>query len=197
MVAGIFRSLIIPSVLALLLQACASESYIVLLENPDGHTGAVTVSGAKGKQLIKTAGDGALLDGSQAPAPVAADKIRKDFGEAMAARPQIPKRFILYFQSDATLTIESEGQLPAIIAEAAGRPVVDVSVVGHTDTMGKADDNTALALVRATVVANLLKEKGMKYHDMTIESHGERNLLVPTPDEVYEPKNRRVEVSVR
>ncbi|MEN9660027.1 MAG: hypothetical protein RL571_3492 [Pseudomonadota bacterium] len=195
--AGVFRSFIIPCMLALLLQACASESYIVLLENPDGHTGAVTVSGEKGKQLIKKAGDGALLDGSQAPAPVAPDKVREDFGEAMAARPKVPKRFILYFQIDTTLTAESEGQLPTIIAEAASRPAVDISVVGHTDTMGKADENAALALVRATLVANLLKEKGLKYHNMTIESHGERNLLILTPDEVYEPKNRRVEVSVR
>jgi hypothetical protein len=30
-----------------------------------------------------------------------------------------------------------------------------------------------------------------------VRSHGEGELLVPTPDNVFEPKNRRVEVTVR
>jgi outer membrane protein OmpA-like peptidoglycan-associated protein len=32
---------------------------------------------------------------------------------------------------------------------------------------------------------------------MAIESHGERNLLVPTPDDTAEPGNRRVEITLR
>jgi peptidoglycan-associated lipoprotein len=182
---------------AFLLSACASNSYIVLLENPNGHTGEVVVTGEKGKQVIKTAGYGASLDGSQTPAPVAAEKIKSDFSEAMAARPKIPLRYILYFQSDATLTAESEAMIPKIIAEAVNWPAVDISVVGHTDTVGAAEINESLALVRAVVIADLLKEKGLKYNSLNVESHGERNLLIPTSDDTLEPRNRRVEVSIR
>jgi outer membrane protein OmpA-like peptidoglycan-associated protein len=32
---------------------------------------------------------------------------------------------------------------------------------------------------------------------ISTDSHGEDNLLVKTPDEVAEPKNRRVEVTIR
>ena len=34
-------------------------------------------------------------------------------------------------------------------------------------------------------------------HALAIESHGERNLLVPTPDDTAEPGNRRVEITLR
>jgi peptidoglycan-associated lipoprotein len=180
-----------------LLQGCASNSYIVLLENPDGHTGAVSVKGEQGEQLINTAGYGAVLDGSEAPAPVEAEQIKADFGEAMAARPKIPKHYLLYFQVDTMLSNESELLLPEIIAEAKNWPIVDISVVGHTDTVGSASVNEELALVRATLVSEWLKQKGLEYHTLTVESHGERNLLIKTPDDTLEPRNRRVEVSIR
>jgi len=32
---------------------------------------------------------------------------------------------------------------------------------------------------------------------VVVESHGKRNLLVPTPDETPEPRNRRVEITIR
>ncbi|MFC7419316.1 OmpA family protein [Iodobacter arcticus] len=181
----------------LLLQGCASNSYIVLLENPDGRTGEVVIKGDKGEQAIKTAGHGALLDGSEAPAAIDQEKIKEDFGDAMAARPKIPRHYLIYFQVDTMLTHESELLLPEIIAEATKWPAVDISVLGHTDTLGKAEVNEQLALVRATLVAEMLKQKGLKYNSLTVESHGERNLLVLTPDEVLEPRNRRVEVSIR
>jgi peptidoglycan-associated lipoprotein len=39
----------------------------------------------------------------------------------------------------------------------------------------------------------------MKEEDIhiTVVSHGERNLLIATPDNTPEPKNRRVEITVR
>jgi peptidoglycan-associated lipoprotein len=184
--------------IALALGGCANKSYVALLESPDGTTGKVIVKGAKGEQVISTARQGAPLDGSAAAAPVDETKIKQDFGDAMAARPEMPERFLLYFEvGGAQLTSESAALLPRIVDKAAGRPAVDMSIIGHTDTAGKADANEALALKRAQTVAELFKEKGLKVHALTVESHGERNLLVPTPDDTAEPKNRRVEVSIR
>ncbi len=185
------------TVVVLLLTGCASPSYVVLLPNPDGSTGKVTVKGTKGEQTIATPGQGAPLDGSAPATPVAEEKIKTDFGAAMAARPKLPVRYLLYFDSGAALTGESQIIIPKIIAEAADRPAVDVSVIGHTDTADSASANEELGLNRAQTTAQLLKEKGLKYHALTIESHGERNLLVPTPDNTVEPRNRRVEISIR
>ncbi len=182
----------------LVLGGCAGKSYVVLLDDPDGTTGKVVVKGSRGEQVLDKARQGALLDGSAPPAPVDEKQIVKDFGEAMAARPALPEHFLLYFEaSGTTLTPESVAELDKILAAAGKRPAVDVSVIGHTDTVGKAESNEVLALKRANVVADLLKAKGLKVHALVVESHGERNLLVKTPDETNEPRNRRVEISIR
>lgn len=185
---------------ALLLSACAAKpvSYVTLLESPDGSTGKVVIKGSKGEQIIDKARHAVPLDGTTAAAPVNEEKFKKDFSDAMAARPLLPERFLLYFESGATkLTAASEALLPRIIENAAKRPGVDVSIIGHTDTMGKAETNEALALQRAKAIADLIKAKGLRVDALSVESHGERNPLVATPDETPEPKNRRVEISLR
>ena len=181
----------------LISSGCASNSYVVLLKSPDGTTGKVTVSGKSGEQVLTVAGQRVPLDGSAAATPESEEKIKTDFGEAIAALPKIPVRYLLYFSDGVTLTKESTALFPLIIAEADSRPAVDLSVIGHTDTVKSDEYNDQLALKRATRVAELLKEKGLKYQAMTIEWHGKRNLLIQTPDNTYEPRNRRVEVSVR
>ena len=182
------------------LSGCASQpkSYVVLLESPDGTTGKVVVKGAKGEQTIDTARHAAPMDGSQPPAPVDQARFDKDFSAAMAARPALPEHFLLYFESGGTqLTPASTAALDKIIEAAKRRPAVDMSIIGHTDTPGKAELNESLAHQRAVAVADLLKQKGLTVHALSVESHGERNLLVQTPDEAPEPRNRRVEVSIR
>lgn len=181
-----------------LLSGCASKSYVVLLESPDGSTGALVVKGDKGEQVIDQAHQGAALDGSTKPALVAEANIQRDFASAMAARPILPERFLLYFVSGgAQLTPESQALLPGIVDKAAQRPAVDVSIIGHTDTVGRAEQNEELALQRAQAIAELIKAKGLKVHALSVESHGERNPLVKTADETAEPRNRRVEISLR
>lgn len=180
-----------------MLTGCAPKSYVVLLESPDGSTGQVVVKGQRGEQILSTAGEGTSIDGSAPPAPVEGDRIKKDFGAAMAARPKLPVRYLLYFKTGTTLTSESDALIPKIVAEAASRPALDLSVIGHTDTISTSDYNEQLAFKRATTVGQLLKAKGLNVLSMTIESHGKRNLLILTPDNTYEPRNRRVEVSIR
>lgn len=179
----------------LMLGGCASKSYVVLIPSPDGSVGEVVVKGVKGEQVLNQAGQAGTLDG--APLRVDERQIKEDFAETIAALPKIPVRFLLYFSTGTTLTPESQLQIPKIIVEAKSRPAVDISVIGHTDTLYTDEYNKQLALRRATKVSELLTEKGLKTNSMSIESHGKRNLLVPTPDNVWEPRNRRVEVSIR
>jgi len=184
--------------IAALLTSGCGKSYIVLLEDPDGGTGKIQVASKNGEQTVAVARTGALLDGSEPPAPVSEEKIQSDFGAAIAARPLLPTRYLLYFMSGGTqLTPESEAMLPEIVAGVAQRPGVDVSIIGHTDTVGAAEQNTALALQRAKEVGELLKAQGLVANEVTIASHGKSNLLVKTPDNTPESRNRRVEISVR
>lgn len=192
-----YRGLVVASVV--LLSACSGpRNYVVLLPSPDGSVGKVAVQGQRGAQLLEKAQQGVLLDGSAAPFEVSSERLQRDFGAAMAARPALPEQFLLYFESGgAELTAESRTLLTRIIERAKARASVDMSVIGHTDTMGKADANEALALSRAHSIAEQLQQLGLPRLVLRVESHGERNLLVPTPDEIPEPRNRRVEITLR
>ena len=187
-------------VLAALLAGCASGpgSYVVLLPSPDGTVGRVLVQSPQGEQVLTQAQQGTSLDGSAPPFAVSKEQLARDFGAAQAARPVLPEQFLLYFESGGSeLTAESKALLPRILERALARTALDMSVIGHTDTQGKADANEALALKRAGSIAEQLRQLGLQNALMLVESHGERNLLVNTADEVAEPRNRRVEVTLR
>ena len=196
--------------LADLLTGCASPpspppvalkdpgSYVVLLPSPDGTVGQVVVEGPRGAQIIKQAQTGAVLDGGGTPFAVSAEQLQRDFGAAMAARPPLPEHFLLYFQTGGSeLAPESRALLPRIVERARARLSLDMSVIGHSDTQGKADANEALALRRAGDVAQQLRQLGLQDAVLSVESHGEHNLLVATPDQTPEPRNRRVEITLR
>lgn len=184
--------------LAALLAACAGPgSYVVLLPSPDGSVGHITVTGAAGSQELSQARSGAALDGSTPPFAVSPAKLQRDFGAAMAARPPLPEHFLLYFGEGSELTPASKVLLTTVLERAKARSSVDISVIGHTDTQGAAEVNEALARERANTIAAELRQLGLVDAVLSVESHGERNLLVPTADAVTEPRNRRVEITLR
>jgi peptidoglycan-associated lipoprotein len=187
-------------ILIALLGGCSSPrppSYVVLLTSPDGTVGRVMVTGQRGEQVLTQAQQGTWLDGSDTPFTVAKATIDRDFNAALAARPPIPERFLLYFEVGGTvLTTESKAELKRLLERARSFPALDISVVGHTDTLGRSAINDALALRRAKFIAGELQRLDAKDMTIAVESHGKRNLLVPTPDETAEQRNRRVEVTL-
>ena len=186
-------------VFALILSGCANQSYVVLLPNEDGTVGKVLVTGNKGTTLLEKNQDGVLIDSSSGTTfVVSKDRIAKDFGAALAASPEKPFVFLLYFETGGTkLTPESRAEIPKILAEISRRPAPDLSITGHTDTVGSDDDNFALGLKRARFVAELFEEARIARERITVDSHGEKNPLIPTRDNTPEPRNRRVEATVR
>jgi outer membrane protein OmpA-like peptidoglycan-associated protein len=70
-------------------------------------------------------------------------------------------------------------------------------VIGHTDTMGTQTANYTLGLKRAMMVRNLLVAAGLDSSTIDVTSVGELDPLIKTPDETPEPRNRRVDISVR
>lgn len=186
---------------------CATpKSYVVLMDNADKTVGKLAVSGTKAEAsgensdvLLSKSRTGVDLDGkANTPYVVDENRIKKDFGEAIAIQPPLPVSFMLYYKAGGTeLTDESQALIPKIVETARKHPAPDVSVIGHTDTMGDSEFNEQIGLQRAWSVAELIKKAGIQVNDLTIASHGERNLLVATPDNTSEPKNRRVEITVR
>ncbi|MGE4281760.1 MAG: OmpA family protein [Magnetospirillum sp.] len=191
-------------VLGLFLAACESlkPNVVVVLPESNGHVGAVVVTPASG-------GDRTVLD--QAYAAVHADtggkpervvmdqgKVDKVFGRALAARPLPPRSFLLYFlEGKDELTAVSKPVFEEVFAEIARRPAADLVVIGHTDRVGNLLDNDKLALKRAESLRDSLVARGVPPQAIATAGRGEREPLVPTADGVDEPRNRRVEISVR
>ncbi len=124
--------------------------------------------------------------------------VERLFGEALAALPPAPKHFTLYFRFESDeLTDESRALVPDILDAVTATAVPEVVVVGHTDTLGTRRANFDLGLKRATMVRTFLISAGLNARMIEVMSHGEGDLLVHTPDETPEPRNRRVEISVR
>jgi outer membrane protein OmpA-like peptidoglycan-associated protein len=125
-------------------------------------------------------------------------QVQQLFGDALAALPPAPLHFLLYFSSGSDqLTPASARLLPEFLSVVKSRSVPDVTVVGHTDTTGTAQANIDLGRSRATIIRDRLVAMGLDGSIVSVTSHGEADLLVSTPDNTPEPKNRRVEVSVR
>ena len=183
------------------LAGCASKgsgSYVVLLREPDGNLGKVLVQSAKGEQVLTEVFKGTALDGTREPFFVLQEQLQRDFGAALAARPTLPEQFLLYFEAGGSeLTAQSKADLQLVLQRTRARSSPDISVIGHTDTTGPAPANQALALRRATAIATQLRQLGLQNALIAVESHGESNLLVRTPDETAEPRNRRVEITIR
>lgn len=180
----------------------SGQSVVVLLPDPgDGNVGRAVVSNGVGATELSAARESTTVNPNQAPAPVVvmneADVTRL-FGDVLATLPAAPQRFLLYFRFESEeLTEESRALLPQILQAVKNRPFPDVAVVGHTDTTGTNAGNYELGLRRANAIRSRLVEAGIDAALIEVSSHGESDLLVKTADGVAEPRNRRVEITVR
>ncbi len=184
------------------LAGCASSrDRIVLLPGPDGRTGSVAVlSPGGGGVLLSGAYDSAEIDDRGRVSLKQGDDAssRVPFADTLGALPARPVLYMLYFRSDSDqLTEESKSEAPEMLREVASRPAAEVVVIGHTDSFGPQEYNDQLSLARANAVRRQLVELGFDSGLLTIEGRGEREPLVPTPDEAHEPNNRRAEINVR
>ena len=187
----------------LLLAGCAKPArndLYVLLPGADGKTGALSVE-SDGKQAVLDqpyAAARGKAPGQVEPGVVTEQEARQVFGAALAAQPGRPTSFILYFlEARDELTPDSRQLLRQVVDEIGRRPAPEIVVIGHTDRVGPVPYNDTLSLRRAERVRDELVKVGIPADRIRVEGRGEREPLVPTPDEVPEPRNRRVEISVR
>jgi outer membrane protein OmpA-like peptidoglycan-associated protein len=185
-----------------LIVACGPKNVVVLVPDPDGTVGQITVTNAAGSVEIDSANEATAIQDAQtppsAPAPMKSKDIDNLFGEALAVQPQPPVHFILYFEKDSTrLRPASKGLLADVINTIQSRQSKHISVVGHSDTLGDKAYNLELSRRRAAAVKNLLVKQGIDAAFIETTSHGEENPLIKTADNVSNPKNRRVEVVIR
>ncbi len=185
-------------VAALFLFGCASER-VVLLPSPEGGKSAVVLRDANGEQELSQPYAASVRRlGLSHPYQASAEEVQARYGATLAAMPPRPVSHVLYFVSGADqLTEASLVELDTVRRLLAERPAAELVVIGHTDTVGSRESNDELSRQRAASVRAMLIEAGFPADKMEIAGRGERELLVPTANEVDEPRNRRVEINIR
>jgi outer membrane protein OmpA-like peptidoglycan-associated protein len=187
---------------AALTGGCAAPrpALFAVIPGSNGHVGSIVVESGGEKRVIDTAYGAQRLraDGSLENARLDASQVREQFGSTLAALPGKPAKFLLYFlEGKDELTPESTVELERIFAELKRRPLPDIAVIGHTDTVGGVEYNDNLSHARAERLREMLVSLGIPANRIEAAGRGKRELLIPTEENVSEPRNRRVEINVR
>jgi outer membrane protein OmpA-like peptidoglycan-associated protein len=170
---------------------------VVVLPSADGHVGMVVVQRG-GETVVLNQPYASSSSTKAGVATLSEQDVRASFGSELNALPARPAKFLLYFVSGTDdLTDESQAELRKVLDELKQRPIPDIAVIGHTDTVGDHDANDVLSAQRAEKVKGFLVEIGLAAERIYVAGRGEREPLVPTADNVDEPRNRRVEINVR
>lgn len=194
---------LVAVLLAALAAGCCSvpkgPELFAVLPAGDGHVGSIVVRAAN-ERVINTAygAERIATDGTQESVLLTEAEVRAKFGAALAALPGQSASFTLYFlEGRDELTAESTAELERVFAELKRRPLPDIMVIGHTDTVGGLPYNDKLSLARAERMREMMIGLGIPAERIQAAGRGKRELLVPTEDNVSEPRNRRVEINVR
>jgi outer membrane protein OmpA-like peptidoglycan-associated protein len=191
--------LLIALICTILLAGCPRQALFVVLPNQDGGAGAITVDdGRTVTTLDQPYAAAESRAGTSEPVEESRGNIGVIFRRAIAAQPILPHHFRLYFiLGSDELTPDSAIAYRAVFDDVNERPSYQVEVIGHTDTLGDLRFNHALSLARAAAIRDRLVRNGVAREAISIAGRGKLDLAVPTADQVAEPKNRCVVITVR
>jgi outer membrane protein OmpA-like peptidoglycan-associated protein len=189
-----------PLLLLLPLGACMQrQALFVVLPNEDGSVGAITVNdGKKDATLDRPLAAEEVRNGEEVSAKVEQDEVTDLFAAAFAARPMLPRHFRFFYELGSNrLTAESAARYCTLSDDLKRRPVYEVEIVGHADTLGADSYDQNLSLRRAETIRDALVNDGFNARAISIVGQGYHVPLVPTPPHTAEPRNRRVEITTR
>ena len=190
------------ALMGLVLAGCGvtPKERVVLLPNEDGHASAVVITRRDGRTVELNQPYASVQVSPQALTikNTSAEAVQSRYAQLLAVQPPKVRSYTLYFEFNRTvLTQESQREVALILTEATLVPAAEIDVIGHTDRRGSVEFNDALGRSRAQFVAGLMESRGFARSRLSVQSRGEREPLIATPDEVEEPRNRRVEIRLR
>jgi outer membrane protein OmpA-like peptidoglycan-associated protein len=187
----------------LLISGCATvKDTVVLVHDADGKVGKLTVTTEGGAQTLTVANTMVEVTGSEKnpsdPKKIDQSRIDSLFTDSINALPTEPVSLLFYFLHDSTeLTAESKSHIPEVLSLVNKREFYEISIIGHTDTTGSDEYNMRLSSARAESVRETLLSGGIRSGRIELIYHGKRDPIIPTGDNVREPRKRRVEVIVK
>ncbi len=199
------RSLITPIIVAplvlgslpVLAQGNPSADQIINSLRPSGN---LVTGGTRGLRLAAPTNDGT----TQQPAPSPAQQPRVASSRPVAVPVASPPAAgpavnltVNFTNGSADLRPDAIRTLDALGHALASKDLASYRfrIEGHTDTVGSSDYNRALSERRAEAVVDYVAKKyGVDPSRLQAVGMGEDGLLVPTPPQTPEPRNRRVQV---
>ncbi len=198
------RSLIAPIVVAPLIfgslpafaQGNPSADQIINSLRPSGN---LVTGGTRGIRLVAPPTDAAAPTPAPAQQPHIATSRSVGAPATPAAQPAAPavNLTVNFANGSAELTPEAIRTLDELGRALVSKDLADYRfrIEGHTDTVGSRDYNRALSERRAEAVVDYMaKRYGVDPHRLQAVGMGDDGLLIPTPPQTPEPRNRRVQV---
>ena len=130
--------------------------------------------------------------GGQAPTPSA--PYTPPPVQAPMAAPVAHSYMVFFDFNKSDLTSDASAIVDQAAKNAAPAKATEITVTGHTDTVGSDAYNMRLSKRRAESVAAQLEKDGIPSSEIELVAKGKHDLLVPTKDGVREPQNRRVTI---
>jgi len=174
---------------------------LILLPDESGKVGAITVKTQGDLRVIDKAYHSVIAkegaSGLSETQALSEAQVNQEYADLLKAQPAKPSSFLLYFVSGSSnLVKESQAIIPRVIDRIKAQMPTEISIIGHTDTTGSDNSNDKLSLKRARAIEKILKDSMPSLHRVDVRFFGSKNLLVPTPPNTHEPRNRRVEILV-
>ena len=188
---------------AVLLAGCSTPATrVVLLPQPDGRPSAVVVESNGGEVTLDKPYQRATVKAGRPGAPsrdqTDAARVRAENTTLFDLAPPAPRRYTVYFDAGNTsLMPESQREMTTALMEAVARVGSDIVITGYTDSVGSVVSNDELSQRRAQQVRQMFIDRQFPAARIEAVGRGERELAVPTADDVAESRNRRVTIEVR
>jgi outer membrane protein OmpA-like peptidoglycan-associated protein len=141
-------------------------------------------------ESLGTTTRGIRIGPGQAPAHQATPAASAEHGPSVSLN-------VRFATGSADLTPEAQRALDELGRALSAQQLASYRfrIEGHTDTVGDREMNQMLSERRAATVVDYLESRyRIDRSRLQAVGMGEEGLLVPTPDQTAEPRNRRVEV---
>jgi hypothetical protein len=110
---------------------------------------------------------------------------------------QQSEKAITYFDyGKYELTEQSKAILDNLLDKVKSKEIVQIEVIGHTDSDGSDSDNLKLSQDRAASVRQYMVSKGISNENIKSEFFGEAKPAATNENEAGKQKNRRVEIVI-
>jgi outer membrane protein OmpA-like peptidoglycan-associated protein len=200
------RTALLISATFMILAGCTASTNVSLFpgekddQGQQNETGAVVVLNPGGEQDVRVIDQANTRSGVKGTSvdvkSISPEALEAKYGDLLNALPRKPALFRLYFKQGSTDLVDPS-VIEAVLSEIKARDGADIQIVGHTDTTGDGALNDTVSAKRAESIKALLAEKGVDVAIARTSGRGERELRVPTGDDVENAENRRVEIIVR